>query len=149
MNVKMNRNIKVGLIFTILVVVTVIASLYAASMLYHPFSPSSERRVPPPSVIPGDLEFFYIAQTIVSAINIALLVILIVNYVFIYIKTRSQFTIGLLIFASALSLKDLFANPFVTAFFGYQVFGLGPFVLIPNIFEFAALLVLLYLTIEY
>ena len=143
--------LKAGLIISILVLVALFAAFWAASIIFSRQQPPFpyETRIPPQGIIPGDFEFFYIAQTIVSTINIALLIILIITYASIYSKTRSEFTIGLLIFAIAFLMKDLAANPLVIATFGYRVFGLGPFVLLPDLFEFTALSVLLYLSIKY
>ena len=107
------------------------------------------RPLPRPDFNPADLEFYYIARTVVSTINIALLVFLIATYVTIYSKTRSQFTIGLLIFAIIFLIKDLTESPFITGAFGFSVYGLGPFALLPDVFELAALSVLLYLSVKY
>jgi hypothetical protein len=84
-----------------------------------------------------------------STINIALLAILTETYAALYIKTRSQFTIGLLIFASVFLIKEITSSPFVTGAFRFSISGLGPFALIEPLFELAALSVLLYLSIEY
>ena len=150
-NQMSKSRLKAGLIVSILILVALFAAFLGASVVFgshQPFMPS-ERRIPPLGNIPGDFEYFYISQTIVSTINIALLIILIITYVSIFRKTHSEFTIGLLIFAGALLMKDLASNPLVTAHFGYRGYGLGPFVLLPDIFEAAALSVLLYLNIKY
>jgi hypothetical protein len=150
----MNRNLKTWLILVILAVIAVaiLAAIWAANAIYQsqvyqpgfPFRP-----LQPPGYIPGDIELFYIARTVISAINITLLVVLIVTYISIYIKTRSQFTIGLLIFATVFLMKDLTSNPFVIGAFGFRLYGLGPFALLPDLFEFVALTVLLYLSVKY
>jgi hypothetical protein len=148
MESQMNKSkLKLGLILSILVLVALFAAFWAASIIYRPNFP--ERRVPPSGGILGDFEFFYIAQTIVSTINITLLIILIITYASIYRKTHSEFTIGLLLFATVFLMKDLVANPLIIAIFGFRGFGLGPFVLLPELFEAAALSVLLYLSIKY
>ena len=78
-----------------------------------------------------------------------MLIILLLTYINIYSKTRSQFTIGLIIFASAFLMKDLASSPLVAGLFSFRAYGLGPFAFLPGIFEFAALSVLLYLSIKY
>jgi len=149
----MNRNLKTWLILVILAVIAVIlAAIWAATAIYQsqvyqpgfPFRP-----LQPPGYIPGDIELFYIVRTVISAVNITLLVVLIVTYASIYVKTRSEFTIGLLIFAIVFLMKDLAANPFVIGAFGFRLYGLGPFALLPDLFEFVALTVLLYLSVKY
>ncbi len=98
---------------------------------------------------PADLEFYYIARTVFSTINIGLLAILTATYALLYAKTRSQFTVGLLIFSVAFLIKELSSSPFVISVFRFGISGLGPFALIEPLFETAALSVLLYLSIEY
>ena len=146
---QMNKNLKIWLVLVILAVIAVaiLAAIWAATTIYaFRFQP---RRLPPSEFIPGDIELFYIARTVVSTVNIALLVILIATYVSIYVKTRSEFTIGLLIFAVVFLMKDLTASPFVIGAFGFGLFGLGPFALLPDLFELVALSVLLYLSVKY
>jgi hypothetical protein len=150
----MNRNLKTWLILVILAVIAVaiLAAIWAATVIYQSqvYQPSFPfRPLQPPGYIPGDIELFYIARTVISAINITLLVVLIVTYASIYIKTRSEFTIGLLIFAIIFLMKDLTSNPFVIGAFGFRLYGLGPFALLPDLFEFVALTVLLYLSVKY
>ena len=133
-----------------LIVVGVLAAVWASLSFDIITSPSFPfRPLPPPEFNPADLEFYYIAKTVVSTINIALLVFLIATYVTIYIKTKSEFTIGLLIFAIIFLVKDLTASPFITGVFGFRLYGLGPFALLPDVFELAALSVLLYLSVKY
>jgi hypothetical protein len=104
---------------------------------------------PLPAYNPADLEFYYIARSMFSTINIGLLAILTATYAALYVKTRSQFTIGLLIFAAVFLMKEITSSPFVIGVFRFTISGLGPFALIEPVFETAALSVLLYLSIEY
>jgi len=41
------------------------------------------------------------------------------------------------------------SNPLVIWAFGYRIFGLGPFTILPDIFGLAALVVLLYYVFKY
>lgn len=97
----------------------------------------------------GDFELYYTARTILSTINIVLTVILIFNYASIYHKTKSEFTIGLMLFAAFFLIKDVAWSPFVIGLAGFGTFGLGPFAFLPDLFEMAALLVLFYLSVKY
>jgi hypothetical protein len=140
------------LVILAVVAVAILAAIWAAAAIYqfqvyHPGFPF--RPVQPPGYIPGDIELFYIARTVISAVNITLLVVLIATFASIYVKTRSGFTIGLLIFAVVFLIKDLTSNPFVIGAFGFRLYGLGPFALLPDLFELVALTVLLYLSVEY
>lgn len=144
----MNNRLKIGLVLTILVAVAILAAFWATIVLHQP--PFQIRRAPPPGgFVAGDFEYFYLAFTIISTINIALLVIVLLTYINIYSKTRSPFTIGLIIFALAFLLKDIASHPFVVGLFSFRAYGLGPFAFLPGLFEFAALSVLLYLSIKY
>ena len=144
------RRIWLLIIAVALVVIGVLAALWASftfnilTSSRFPFRP-----LPPGEYNPADLEFYYIARTVVSTINITLLVLLTATYVAIYSKTKSEFTIGLLIFAIIFLIKDLTASPFITGAFGFQSYGLGPFALLPDLLEFVALSVLLYLSVKY
>ena len=147
MSSHMNRNVKIGLVITV-TLIAIIAAFWASATF--PFSPPQfpERRFPGGEIF-GDLELYYVAQTVISTVNIALLVFLLTTYIDIYRKTRSQFTIGLIIFSLVFLLNALTANPLFIWVFGFRAFGLGPFALLPDLFEFIALIVLLYLSAKY
>lgn len=143
----MNTRLKIGLVLTVLVAVAILAACWATVVYEAPFQ---IRHAPPPEgFVAGDFEVFYVAFTIISTINIALLVIVLLTYINIYSKTHSPFTIGLIIFAFAFLLKDIASHPFVAGLFSFRAYGLGPFAFLPGLFEFAALSVLLYLSIKY
>jgi hypothetical protein len=146
MEKQMSNRFKVGIILTVLIAVTVVTALWALVALQQP---AFQLRHPPSGFVPGDFEYFYVAFTIISTVNIALLVMVLLTYINIYSKTRSPFTVGLIIFAAAFLLKDIAAHPFVTGLFSFRAYGLGPFAFLPGLFEFAALSVLLFLSIKY
>jgi hypothetical protein len=143
----MNKGMRIWFILAILVVVTFLSALWAMSTVWRPFSPF-ERRLPP-GEIPGDIEFYYTAKTVVSTVNVTLSIFLLVSYIDIYMKTRSEFTIGLTIFSAVFLLNALASDPLVIWIFGFRLFGLGPFALLPDLFSFGALITLLYLSIKY
>jgi hypothetical protein len=146
----MNQRLRLGLVVTILVAAAVLAALWAFQ-IYEPvtFSPSQQRGPPPGGFVAGDFEYFYAAFTVISTVNIVLLIVLVLTYADIYNKTRSPFTIGLILFAAVFLVKDLFSSPFVIGLFSFRAYGLGPFAFLPGILEFAALTVLLYLSVKY
>ncbi len=144
----MNNRLRIGLILAIVVAAALLTAYWATIILQQP--PFEIRRLPPPGgFVPGDFEYFYLAFTIISTINIALLVIVLLTYINIFSKTRSPFTIGLIIFALAFLLKDIASHPFVVGLFSFRAYGLGPFAFLPGLFEFTALSVLLYLSLKY
>jgi hypothetical protein len=105
----------------------------------------SRQRHPPP----WDIELFYTVKTILSTVNVALLVFLLISYLDIYRKIKSEFTIGLILFSLTLLFYALSSNPLVHWLFGFRGFGLGPFAMLPDLFTTVALTVLLYLTFKY
>ncbi len=146
---RMNRNLRNWLILTTLIVVTIVAAFWAASVSWFPRYPLGPRLRPPPENIRDDIELFYTVETVVSTINATLSILLLVIYISIYRKTRSEFTIGLIIFSAVLFLNALASIPLVHLAFGYYPFGLGPFAMLPNLFTLVALAVLLYLSVRY
>ena len=149
MEKQMNKRLRYGLIILILVAVAIFAAFWALVLRHHPIPAFQQARVPPHGAIPGDFEYFYVANTIISTINIALLVILTIIYFNTYVKTHSQFTIGLIIFALVFLVQNMTSSPFIAAPFGFRAYGLGPFAFLPGMFEFVALTVLLYLSVKY
>jgi hypothetical protein len=148
----MTRTKKIGILLAILIALAV---LLAVVLSYYKFGqvPSQEPTSPfsPRSqgTFPGDFELYYTFRTVLSTINIVLTALLIFNYLGIYRKTRSEFTLGLLLFAGCLLVKDVTLNPIVIGLGGFGLYGLGPFAFIPDLFEMTALLVLFYLSVKY
>ena len=149
MNNRMNRNLRNWLILATLIVVAVASALWATSVSWFPRFPWEPRRRPPSEDIRGDIELFYTVATVLSTINVTLSIILLLMYVSIYQKTRSEFTIGLMIFSAVLLLHAFVSFPFLHLAFGFYPFGLGPFAMLPDLFTCLALTVLLYLTFKY
>ena len=147
----MNKNLRIWLILATLIVVAIVATLWATSTFWFPRYPWRpwERHLPPQHEIPEDIELFYTVDTVISAINVTLSIFLLVIYVGIYRKTRSEFTIGLIIFSMVFLLNALASNPLVIWAFGFRAFGLGPFAMLPDLFTLGALAVLLYLSAKY
>ncbi len=147
MQTRMSSNLKIWIVVTItLVAIALLAGFWAVSTLPSSLFP---QRPMPPGVVRFDFEFFYVAQTVVSSVNVALLCYLLTTYIDIYRKIKSPFTFGLIVFSAVFLLRTLTANPLFMQVFGYVAFGLGPFALLPELFEFLALVVLLYLSVKY
>ena len=89
------------------------------------------------------------AKTIITTANVVLLVLLIAIYVRSYAQIKSKFTLGLMIFAFLLLLQAITSTPGMhAATCGRRMYVIGPLDVIPDILEFMALLVLLYLSSE-
>lgn len=144
----MDKSLRIWLVLAAVIVAGALAASWAASGVWFIPNPF-ERRLPGPGSIPGDVEFYYTAKTIVSTVNVVLSAFLLATYVNIYMKTRSEFSVGLIVFSSVFFLNALVSNPFVVWAFGFRPLGLGPFALLPDVFTFGALVVLLYLSFDY
>jgi hypothetical protein len=149
MNKNMNQSMRIWLFLAILTVVAVLAALWATSVFWLPTHLFQRRGPSPPPPIPEDIEFFYAANTVVSTVNVTLSAFLLITYIGIYRRTRSEFTIGLIIFSLVFLLNAIASNPFVISAFHFRPLGLGPFALLPDLFSFVALVVLLYLSLKY
>ena len=150
MNDHMNKSIKIWLVIAVgLIAIALLAAFWASHSFPFPPLDFPQRRLPPTGDIRGDFEFFYTVQTVLSTVNVALSLFLLTIYIDIYRKTRSPFTIGLIIFSSVFFLRALTANPLFMWAFGFRALGLGPFAFLPDLFEFIALTVLLYLSVKY
>jgi len=147
MKSRMNKDEKYWLIVGTLIVVAVLATLWATSTSWFPRHPWDHP--PPRSDILGDVELFYTVGTVVSTVNLTLSIFLLFIYIGIYRKTRSEFTIGLVIFSGVFLLNALASNPLVIKAFGFWPAGLGPFAMLSDLFTLAALAVLLYLSVKY
>jgi hypothetical protein len=143
----MNQNTRIWLFLAILTVVAILAALWATSVFWLP--PNLFQPRMPFQEMPEDREFFYTANTVVSTVNVTLSVFLLITYVGIYRRTRSEFTIGLIIFSLVFLMNAIASNPFVISAFHFRPSGLGPFALLPDLFTFVALVVLLYLSLKY
>jgi hypothetical protein len=137
MEQPMNNSRKPWLMLATLIVVAVVTAILTTAFGY-PLPPD----VPPPFAI------FRTIGTVIGVLNLTLLVILLATYADIYRKTKSEFTIGLVIFSLILLLQSIFSNPFIYPPFGFYAERIGPFLIFPPLFIFVALMVLLYLTIK-
>ena len=97
----------------------------------------------------GDFEWYYTVKGMLSTVNLALLVILLVIYLGVYSDTRSEFALGLVIFTLAMMMYAVTSNPLLHSGFGFHASGLGPFAFFPDLFSLIALVVLLFYAIRY
>ncbi|MDI9644780.1 MAG: hypothetical protein QFX35_06140, partial [Candidatus Verstraetearchaeota archaeon] len=86
---------------------------------------------------------------VVSTVNLVLLLFLLGTYIGIYTKTKSSFTVGLILLSMVLLMNAVSSNPLVIWAFGFRLIGLGPFAVLPDLFTLGALLVLIYYVLKY
>jgi hypothetical protein len=96
-----------------------------------------------------DIGPYFIVGAVFSTINIVLSTILLVTYAGIYRRTKAEFNFVLIIVALMLLCYSIVANPLVGTALGYAGSGLGPFLVLPDLFTFGTLVALLYLSLKY
>lgn len=96
----------------------------------------------------GDLDLFYTAKTIISFVNIALSIALLVIYISIYREIKSNFTASLIVVMLVFLLYAITSNPLIHGAFRYHASGLGLFAMLPDLFATIALIILLYLSLK-
>ena len=130
----MNKILRVGLLASVLV----IAILGVTSGIYV-FSP----------IWNSSFGFYFVIGSVFSTINTVLSTILLITYAVTYRRTKAEFNLVLIVVALTLLCYSLVANPLIRTALGYGGSGLGPFLMLPDMFIFAALVALLYLRLKY
>jgi hypothetical protein len=143
----MGNNRKSLIVLATLIAVALLVAFFGMQYPGPPPAPFGPRPTYQPP--PGDIELYYTVKVVLTTINAALLIFLLAAYLDVYRKIRSPFTIGLTVFSIVLLLYALSSNPLLQRVFGFRAFGLGPFAMLPDLFTFVALAVLLYLTFRY
>ena len=143
----MNNALKPWIIFIALISVALLVAFLGISYV-EPSRPPFAPRPTQPSP-PGDIQLYYTIEVVLSTINVTLLLFLFSTYLSLYLKMKSHFALGLMVFSVVLLFYALSSNPLVQRIFGFFSFGLGPFAMLPGLFTCVALVVLLYLTFKY
>ena len=86
-------------------------------------------------------------QAMITLGNVILLLCLLFIYAKSYNQIKSKFALGLIAFIVLLLVQAFTSNPFVHSMGGFRrMHTLGLFVILPDLFEFVALLILLYIS---
>jgi MFS family permease len=139
------RNLLV--IFVVSVALAVVAgAVLSAFMIDDLLSHHSPIEIPPdlhPAVLLG-----MTLKTIVTFVNMALLLLLLGIYVDLYRHLKSNFTAGLVLLILVLLMNALTSNPLLFFRIGNPIMGFGGGFIIPDLFTTFALIVLFYLSLE-
>ncbi len=87
-------------------------------------------------------------KTVISFINLALIIPLFVIYAGIYRKMKSTFTLGLMAVIFALGMYAVTSNPLVIGTLGGRIGDIGLFQIIPDLCTTVALLILIRISLE-
>ena len=86
-------------------------------------------------------------QAMITLGNVMLLLCLLFIYAKSYNQIKSKFALGLIAFIVLLIVQAFTSIPFVHYMWGFRrMHALGLFVILPDVFEFVALLILLYIS---
>lgn len=92
------------------------------------------------------LPFYFTVKTIIVTMNSVLISFLVLIHLGIYRKTGTKFSLGLMLFSIALLMYTIAANPLFHRLLGFRRIGLGPILMIPDLFTCLASAILLYLS---
>lgn len=87
-------------------------------------------------------------KTVISFINIGLIIPLFIIYAGIYRKIRSSFTLGLMAVIFALGMYAVTSNPLLVSLLGGRPDFIGLFQIIPDLCATAALVILIWISLE-
>ena len=109
--------------------------------LNPPQSPQSRPVQQPPTPMEN-------LKTVISFINIGLIIPLFIIYAGIYRKVRSSFTLGLMAVIFALGMYAVTSNPLLVSLLGGRPDYIGIFQIIPDLCATAALVILIWISLE-
>jgi len=135
----------------LLIVIGIVLGLVLSTVSLSLAKEQVERRgwrPPPDEELPARFVLRYYTGSILITVNIMLLVGLLGVYLQTYAVTRSSFMLGLMFFIGVLLIQSILSLPLLHTLFGYTFFGLGPFVILPHVFETMALVILIILSME-
>jgi hypothetical protein len=103
----------------------------------------------PPVVMPRPDIWLTNLDALMTLGNVMLLLCLLVIYARNYKQIKSKFALGLIAFVSLLLVQALTSNPFVHLLWGFRrINALGLFMIVPDLFELVALVILLYISLR-
>ena len=98
------------------------------------------------NVIPMDLSLIHF-KAIITLANLVLLIYLLRMYVGNYKEIKSKFALGLIVFIILLIMQAFTSNPFTYHLWGFErMEARGLSRILPDFFEFVALIILLYIS---
>ncbi len=141
-------------IILISVIILVLASLLIPILLKVPQTGPEQNQgqnLPPPQQArpvqqpPTQMENL---KTVISFINIGLIIPLFIIYAGIYRKMRSSFTLGLMAVIFALGMYAVTSNPLLVSLLGGRPDYIGLFQIVPDLCATAALVILIWISLE-
>lgn len=146
---------EIVMIILISVIVLVLASLTIPVFLKmpqagsgkNPAQPQDAKQPQKPQQTSGHQESILL-KTVISFVNIGLIIPLFVIYTGIYYRIRSSFTLGLMAVIFALGMYAVMSNPLLMSIPGVRPGDIGVFQIIPDICAMVALFILIRISLE-
>lgn len=143
------------MVILISVIVLVLASLTVPVFLKmpqagtgkNPAQPQDAKQGQQPQQTSGQQESIPL-KTVISFVNIGLIIPLFVIYAGIYQRMRSSFTLGLMAVIFALGMYAVMSNPLLVSLLGGRTGDVGLYQIIPDLCAMAALLILIRISLE-
>lgn len=134
-------------IYVVSVILAVILGAILSIILLESFS-GTEFPFPIPVEYLPALRFMMALKTVISFVNIALIILMLGIYLDLYRKIPTNFTRGLLLLIIVLLMNAFTSNPLLFLRYEGAVLSPGMGFIIPDIFTTIALTVLFYLSLE-
>jgi hypothetical protein len=142
----MNRRTLIAAYVFVVVLATIIGLILSGFIVDFITRPQFPFPIPP-EYLPGVLAAITI-KTVLSMVNVALILLMLVIYVDLYRKLKSNFTAGLVLLILVLLMNAGSSNPLLFLRFDFPIVGGGPFFILPDLFSTIALTILFYLSLE-
>jgi len=113
----------------------------------NPAQPQGSNQAQQPQQTTGQDESKQL-KTVISFINIGLIIPLFIIYAGIYRRIRSSFTLGLLAVIFALGMYAVSSNPLIVSLLGGRIGDIGLFQIIPDLCATVALIILIRISLE-
>ena len=138
----MKKIVRIGIILGLILIAGITGAILGSLYSEDQINEQAKGKKADDSVI------LFILKNILTMINIVLSSILIVLYVDTYRNIKSDFTLGLIVVMFSLLIYAVTSNPMIHLIFGYRGYGMGPFIIIPDIFFSISLGILIYLSLK-
>jgi hypothetical protein len=92
------------------------------------------------------LPLYFTVKAVIATITSIMLLAIVIMQINIYRNTGARFSLGLVLFSTALLMYTISANPFLHTLVGFRRIGFGPLLIIPDLLTLIASAVLIYLS---
>jgi len=139
--------VSVILVVIVSFIIPTLVKVQESSPDQKPVQPQEQRPIQRPPPQPGQEENKHL-KTLVSFINIGLIIPLFIIYAGLYRRMRTSFTLGLIAVIFALGMYAVTSNPLLVSLLGGRTGDIGIFQIIPDLCTTVALMILIRISLE-